>query len=308
MVIVSDKTFGVKVSEELHDKVKNMIDVSGGNAKAWFEKAVALVTVQDMKEGSGNYKQDLSELEIHTTRIYELVANMIQRSEYMKMDAVKELELKLESRELTIAELQGSVKKITEERQYFEDAAKLLDIDKKELFEQMEGLRAANENNQDLIQQYKEKTDTLSSLVNEYKGYAKENTELKTSHSAEKEQMKEEFAEKERRMISSIEELKATARDLAALTEHSQGTLDKTTHEHKKEIETIKINHSNQLTQLTEKKELEKERAILEIERSYQAKLEKSHEQYNEKITNLYEKLEMNRTKTNSKAKKDDSK
>jgi chaperonin cofactor prefoldin len=92
-----------------------MIDVSGGNTKAWFEKAVALVAVQDLKEGVGDYKQDLSELEVHTTRIYELIANMIQRAEYMKMDAVKELEGKLESREITITELQGNVKKLTEE-------------------------------------------------------------------------------------------------------------------------------------------------------------------------------------------------
>jgi hypothetical protein len=39
---------------------------------------------------------------------------------------------------------------------------------------------------------------------------------------------------------------------------------------------------------------LEKERAILEIERKYQAKLEKLQDQYNEKITSLYEKLDGN--------------
>ncbi|WP_256239167.1 hypothetical protein [Bacillus sp. EB600] len=37
---MSDKTFGVKVSEEIYDKVKNMIDVSGISSKEWFEKEV----------------------------------------------------------------------------------------------------------------------------------------------------------------------------------------------------------------------------------------------------------------------------
>ena len=112
---MSDKTFGVKVSEEIYDKVKNMIDISGISSKEWFEKVVAVSEVQSLKDGSGDYKQDLTELEKHTTRIYELVANMIQRANYLKDDAMKVLKTKLESRELTISELQGNVKTLKDE-------------------------------------------------------------------------------------------------------------------------------------------------------------------------------------------------
>lgn len=302
---MSDKTFGVKVSEELYERTKTMIENSGNSSKEWFEKAVALMDVQNLKEGSGDYKQDLSELEVHTTRIYELVANMIQRAEYMKMDAVKDLEGKLESRDLTITELQANAKKIIEERQQLEDAAKLLEVDKKELTEQVDSFRSANDNNQALIQEYKEKIDTLSSLVNEYKGYAKENTELKVQYTAEKDKMKEEFEYKENRMVSSIEELKTTARDQAVLIEQLQEKLQRITESQEKEIENLKGNHINLLTQLTDKKDLEKERAVLEIERRYQEKLEKSHEQYNEKLARLYEKFEV---KDTSKTKKSSNK
>jgi chromosome segregation ATPase len=303
---MSDKTFGVKVSEELHEKVKNMIDVSGGNAKAWFEKAVALVAVQELKEGSGNYKQDLSELEVHTTRIYELIANMIQRAEYMKMDAVKDLETKLESRDLTITELQSTVKKLTEDNKQLEEAAKLSDNEQKELGEQLESFRSANDNNQALIQEYKEKIDTLSSLVNEYRGYATENAELKAEHVAEKDRMKVEFDQKESRMGSSIDELKETVRDQEALINQLQEKLDQAVENHIKELENLKVNHVNELTQVSDKKDVEKDRAVLDIERRYQEKLEKAHDQYNEKLTRLYEKFEMkeNSNTSNSKSKK----
>jgi chromosome segregation ATPase len=289
---MSDKTFGVKVSEELHEKVKNMIEVSGGNAKVWFEKAVALTAIQDLKDGSGAYKQDLSELEVHTTRIYELVANMIQRADYMKMDAVKGLEGTLESRELIITELQNNVQGLTEESKRLEDERKQAESDKKELTEQVESFRAANDNNQALIQEYKEKIDTLSSLVNEYKGYAKENAELKIQHTVERDQLKAEFEEKERRMISLNDELRDSARELLTQNEQIKEESKRINNNHEKEIENLKVNHVNQLTQLAEKKDLEKERAILEIERAYQEKLEKSHEQYNEKLSRLYERLE----------------
>lgn len=289
---MSDKTFGVKVSEELYDRVKNMIEISGGNAKTWFEKAVSLTAVQDLKDGSGAYKQDLSELEVHTTRIYELVANMINRAEYMKMGAVKELEGKLDSRELTITELQGNVKKLSEDLKRLEEVSQQAENDKKELTELLEGARAVNDNNQALIQEYKEKIDTLSSLVNEYKGYATENVEIKSKHAAEMEQMKAAFGEKESRMISSIEELKMTVRDQDALIHQLQEKLTRAIGNHENEVEALKANQVNQLTQLTDKKDLEKDRAILEIERKYQEKLEKIHEQYNEKIAGLYERLE----------------
>jgi chromosome segregation ATPase len=290
---MSDKTFGVKVSEELYERVKMMIENSGSSSKEWFEKAVAVVAVQDLKEGVGNYKQDLSELEVHTTRIYELIANMIQRAEYMKMDAVKESEDKLESRELTITELQGNVKKLTEELKRLEEGSKQTESDKKELSEQLESFRSANDNNQALIQEYKEKIDTLSSLVNEYKGYATENTELKTRHLEEKEQLKAEFGEKEGRMVLSIEELKVTARDQAAIIEQMQDKLERVIEEHNKEMENLKVNFNNQLTQITDKKELEKERILIDVERNYQAKLQEVHESYNEKLSRLYEKFEM---------------
>ncbi len=76
---MADKTFGVKVSEELNDKVKAMIENSGVSSKEWFEKAVALTELQSIKQGASDYQQDLTELEVHTSRIYELVSNMVQR-------------------------------------------------------------------------------------------------------------------------------------------------------------------------------------------------------------------------------------
>jgi len=301
---MSDKTFGVKVSEELYEKVKGMIDVSGISSKEWFEKAVALTAAQNLKEGNTAYKQDLSELEIHTTRIYELVANMIQRSEYMKMDAVKELEEKLDSREFTITELQGNAKKLTEDNKLLEERIEQADVDKKDLAEQVKTLNSTNSNNQDLIQEYKEKIDTLSSLVNEYKGYAKENAEMKATHAAEKE-----------RMASLVDELRDSARDLLTTNEQLQDKLDTTKQEHKNEVERIlefnqkelqrvEVNYNNQLAQLNDKKDLEKERAVLEIERKYQDKIERIQEEYNNRIASLYEKLDQNKEAATPKNKK----
>lgn len=289
---MSDKTFGVKVSEEVYDRVKNMVEASGVSAKEWFEKAVALTAVQDLKDGSGDYKQDLSELELHTTRMYELVANMIQRANYLKDDAVKGLETKLESKELTIAELQGNVKSLNEELKRVAEESKQSEIEKKAVVEQVEGLRSTNDNNQALIQEYKEKIDTLSSLVNEYKGFATENVELKKTYAAEKEQIQAQFEQKERRFVSSIEELKQTIHDQHEQIEKLNEKLNNTIQANEKETDTLKVNFENQLTQLTNQKDIEKERAVIEVERKFQEKIQQLHDQYNERLARLYEKFE----------------
>jgi chromosome segregation ATPase len=300
---MSDKTFGVKVSEDLHEKVKQMIDLSGGSAKEWFEKAVALSEIQDLKEGAKDYQSDLSELEVHTTRIYQLVANMVQRANYLKDDAVKNLTDKLDSRDETISTLQMDLKKLKEDIAILSEEKVFNKQEKEGLEKQVEELRVTNENTQSLIQEYKDKIDTLSTLVNQYKGYEEENKHLKEQHSTEKAQLLSSHEQKEARYKSSIEELQATVRDQQQALDDLEVRLTKKAEESRKENESLKVNYENQLTQVNDKKDLEKERAILEIERKYQGKLEKAHEQYNAKIASLYEKLERS-----GKEEKDDKK
>ncbi|NMD72797.1 hypothetical protein HHO41_21480 [Bacillus sp. DNRA2] len=294
---MSDKTFGVKVSEELHDKVKLMIENSGITSKEWFEKAVALTEIQELKTGAPDYKQDLSELEVHTTRIYELVANMIQRANYLKDDAVRGLSEKLESKDLTITDLQQTVKELKERVEQSEAAAKQSATETQELNEQLEGLRSMNATNLDLIQEYKDKIDTLSSLVNEYKGYATENTELKERHASEKESMTANFNQRESELSSVIEELKEANSGQQDKINGLTSALNNAKRDHEKEMKSLQDNQVNELTQLTITKNLEKERAVLEAERKFQEKLQEVHDQYNEKLARLYEKFEVTETK-----------
>lgn len=290
---MADKVLGFKISEELHDKVKTMIEHSaGGSNKEWLEKAVALSEIHELKTGAPDYKQDLSELEIHTTRIYELVGNMIQRAEYLKDDAIKGLTEKLDSKELIITDLQRTAKDLQERLEQSEAATKQRTEDLQELNEQLEGLRSMNATNLDLIQEYKDKIDTLSSLVNKYQGYATENTELKEQFASEKESMAADFKKEENRLLSAIDELKVTNNDQQDEIKRLTSAVNKGIHDREKETKDLRDNHVNQLTQLTQSKNLEKERAVLEVERKFQEKLQEVHDQYNEKLARLYEKFE----------------
>lgn len=266
MINVADKTFGVKVSEELYDKVKEMIEASGNTSKEWFEKAVSLTEINAIKQGATDYSQDISELEVHTTRIYELVSNMIQRSIYIKDHAVKEIADKLDQKEAIISEYQNKAMVSSEESKVSKQIADALEKEKEDLLKQLDEARSINFNNQLLINEYKEKNDTLSGLVSKYQSFAEEN-----------EKLKEEYSKDRGRLQSQVNEL--------TLRTHDQQDEIKRLNQ---QIEIMTNSHGIELERLTERKEYEKDKAVLESERNLQEKLLKANDEYNEKIKELY--------------------
>jgi chromosome segregation ATPase len=266
---MADKTFGVKVSEELHEKVRVMIENSGDSAKEWFEKAVSVAELQSIKQGATDYNQDLTELEIHTARIYELTSNMVQRSIYIKDNAVKEVSDKLEQRESIIAEYQEKAKIAIEEVNTVKESLKLLDQEKSELLKQLDSQRATNENNQLLIHEYKEKNDTLSGLVNKYQSFAKENEQLKIEHTKVLERMQSQVKEVMGQNNDQQDEIKTLKQQLGSL----------------------KDSHAIELERINEKKDFERERALLEVEREWQQKLTQANTEYSSTLKGLYEQM-----------------
>jgi chromosome segregation ATPase len=266
---MADKTFGVKVSEELHEKVRLMIENSGDSAKEWFEKAVAVTELQSIKSGATDYNQDLTELDIHTARIYELISNMVQRSIYIKDNAVKEVSDKLEQRESIIVEYQEKARIATEEVNIIKESLKLLDQEKIELGKQLESHRTTNENNQLLINEYKEKNDTLSGLVTKYQSFAKENEELKIEHAKVLERMQSQVKEVMGQNNDQQDEIKTLRQQLGSL----------------------KDSHEIELERINEKKDFEREKALLEVEREWQQKLTQANTEYSNTLKGLYEQM-----------------
>lgn len=278
---LADKTFGVKVTDELYEKVKMMIESSGVSAKEWFEKAVSLTEMNAIKQGATDYSQDLSELEVHTTRIYELVSNMVQRSIYIKDHAIKEYADKLEQKESIINEYLNKTNAAIEEAKIAKEAAGRLNEEKKELFKQLEDLRSTNLNNQLLIDEYKEKNDTLNGLVSKYQSFADEN-----------EKLKEQFA-------NEREILQTKVKEISSQNDELQNNINGL----KQQIESLKEHHNMELERLTEKMDYEKSKAVIETERNYQEKLLNANNEYNEKMKELYSEISLLRREYEEKIK-----
>lgn len=264
---MADKTLGFKVTDEVYDKAKTMIDMSGLTSKDWLEKAVALYEVNSLKDGiSGDYSNDLAELEVHTTRIYTLISNMIARSSYLKDSAVKEVLEKLDSKESIITDLQEQNKTLKTNLGEFEVKYKVESEEKAKLDEKLISLQTTLDNNQALIDQYKEKNDTLNGLVSRYSGYSEENDKLK----AEMAELKDE----------------STARVAAITKENEQ--LSHRISELESQMVKDREQHETTLNLTIERKDIEREKALVELERQNQEELKAA----NNKVRSLYDEIE----------------
>lgn len=266
---MADKTFGFKVSEDLYEKVKTVIETSGITSKDWFERAVALYEMNAIKQGSSDYTQDLTELEHHTTRVYELIANMIERSIHLKDQAVKDVADKLESKESIITDLQEHVKQLKIElslsREEVEASVKMAS----ESEEKLKASQGMLETNQALVSEYKEKNDTLNGLVVKYQAYADENEQLKKAFENEKTEILREAMEERATLTKQVDEwtekFRTSSEELRTL---------------RQQAEQEKANYEREIAMVSERKELEKERAVVE-QRSL----------HNEEVRKLYDEM-----------------
>lgn len=268
-----DTTISFRGSDELKEKVTSMIELSGLTQKEWYEKAISLAEMNSLKEGSKDYSKDLSELEMHTQRIYEIIGNMVKRAGYEKDAVVRKLEEVTASQNEVITDYQRKLKVEIELRQGAEKQTKESIENEEKLKEQFSQAQKAKAINEALIEQYKEKIDSLSTLVSEYRGYADENKQLQTAMN--------DLKEKNR---SSIQEMKDIVSDVTQRLENTQVELNKKKQEQDTALKTL----AGQLN-------FEKEKALLEADKKHQAQIASANENYNKKIGELYESIEETR-------------
>lgn len=274
---MADRTLGFKVTDEVHERARMLIESSGLTSKEWLENALAMYEVKALQANTPEYAKDLTELELHTTRIYELVINMIQQSVYLKDHAVKDVAEKLESKEGIITELQAKLNEQKEKVNQFILENKQFTEQQTLLQKQLDEQKSTMENSNLLINEYKEKNDTLSGLVTKYQGYAEENEALKTAFETEKASLAQQLNKQQAASTEQIRQL-----------EQAQQQANERVRELEKTLEITQLNYTRELEIMQERKDLEREKALVEVEREYQAKLQAQNDKYNDKVAEMH--------------------
>ncbi len=268
--MANDKVFGIKVTEDLNDKVKSMIESSGKTTKDWFESLITFAEIQQLKDGNSDYTQDLSELEVHTQRIYELTANMIKRASYIKDSAVKIVQEQLIEQQENARTQKEQIQAQKEQLEIVAEELIKVKEENTDLHQQVKDSRKQNENNQFLIGEMKDKNDLLAGELVKYKQYQEENEQLKEQLTSQKEEHQ-----------TAVNELTEQNRQL-------QDQFNQLQRENGQLIE----NHINEIQKIDDKHEIEKERAILEEQKEHQKAIATINENHNTKVKGLLDELE----------------
>lgn len=270
---MADSTFGVKVSEETKEKVSRMIEASGMTSKEWFESVLRLVEVQQLKEEAKDFSKDLSELEVHTNRINQLVANMVQRAVHEKEDVERKIEEIKASKDNVILGLQKENGLLQERLEQMKEEYQRAQDEREEAFRQRNQLQEAVESHRALMAEYKEKIDTLSGLVAEYQSAAQEGQALR---------------EENRSLQQALAQAK---KEIERVTAEAQRAREALENKHAETLAQLQEKHKLELERLAERKEIEKERELLRVRAELQDKQQKMIEAYTQKIESLYEEL-----------------
>lgn len=124
------------------------------------------------------------------------------------------------------------------------------------------------ETNQALISEYKDKNDTLNGLVVKYQAYADENEELKRLFEAEKMELVKQAAEEKAALMKQVTEL----------TEKDR-TVSEELRNVRQELEQVKVNYEREVSILAERKELEKEKAVVEAQALHNDEVRKLYDE-----------------------------
>jgi chromosome segregation ATPase len=258
---MADTTWGVKVPEELKERLSKAMQDADLSGKEFVETLLQTYELNMVKQSQYVFSADIEELQALTGRINMIYVNLAERIETLTREKEAQFQVQIESKESVLRVFDSKNKELQQIIDEMKKQKDELGAENIELVKRIQELEEIGGTNKALVQEYKEKNDTLAGLLNEYKEYKTENDSLKEKMHTERQ-----------KLLHAEDSLKETWKSVRELTQ---------------KIEDMKSNHSEEMEKNLAKSELEKEKAILELRNEYQTKISSLHDHYSKEISTL---------------------
>lgn len=280
---MADVTWGVKVSEELKEKITETVQQSGLNGKEFVESLLLAYEMQKLKEMQPTMKADLDELQSLTSRINNIFLNLGERFENIGKTKDQEYKVAMEGKDSTIQLYYTKIKGLESEIEQLRGDKEELNINFEGLINRKNELENLHQTNTALIQEYKEKNDTLTGLLSEYKQFKDDVIILKEELEKERDKQKE--------LLVSLNNIK---RDSDAKFTDMSTSASKEIESLKQKINQIESKTKDNIITAQEKADMAKEKvnmanekAMIELKNTHQNDINKLHNNYNAKIQEI---------------------
>lgn len=258
--------WGVRVTEELKQRITSIIEQSGLKAQDYLENLINQYQLNNVKDNP-LLQADISELQMLTNRINNLYINVSERIQtYLEDKEIKQQEV-LESKNRDLGTAFAKIDELKANCQELGKVKAELEVNVKEYVTRIKDQEEQAETSKALIAEYKEKNDTLTGLLKEYKEYKTANAQLTQELEAER--------RKNRDAETAIKE-----------KEHQIEVL-------KSQIQGEQVKHKQELNNAIQRAEFDKDRSLLEINVKHNEYIQELTEQHNKKVQELTEQNNM---------------
>lgn len=253
-----------RIDDETAEKFKEISNTIGGNQQETLAKLIEAFEFQSGKAVLTEKKADIEQFEKYVTAITRMFMGSLEDNQNITETIRTEFDALLKSKDAVIQDLQD---KLAAADQMKEDAVLQAGASADENARLNEAVDSLNS-------EYKLKIDDMQSMLSDKDNLNKALTDSCSGLKARIEGMKE-AAEQSAALRKELEQLKQdyekVIREQSALEKQMQQEQDA----HEKTVSDLKQHEADVLERLKEQLQLEKDRAILQIEKSYQEQTQK---------------------------------
>lgn len=257
-----------RLKEDTKEKIKQQLGGLGLTQEEYFNRVVSLMELENVKKNN-LFAINATEVQELTQRLYNIFINLCEQgNSFLENKNVELQELKqkykdmLLDKEDVIHQLKEELQQVYNENNVLQNENEehkigLMKI-KSDYEKQIDQLESSLRDKNSLVDEYKSKNDTLTGIVEEYKGFKDENKALNGLLTVEQ--------TKNNNLNDSIKE-----------KEHIIIKLNK-------DIEELKHKGKEEIKQLEERKDIERDKIILELNKAHQEEINSIRNEYAVKI------------------------
>ena len=262
----NNNPFSVRMESDDKEKLMELIQESGKSSKEFMSILMGAYELNKVKMDVPEVAEDLNHLEALTNQINNVYMNMAKRIQ--TIDTAKTLQF---NKDIEI--YKSKIESLKAENEGFKvDKESMVNLLQESsnisegLKKQVKQFNEIMDSNKALIQEYKEKNDTLAGLVNEYKGFKDQNETIKGL-----------LADSQARNIDLNNKIKTKEMEIDTL---------------KAKLQAAAVEAEKEVKRVSELKEFEKEKALLEQEKLFNKKIQELQEESNKKILDYQKQAE----------------
>jgi len=253
-----------RIDEETADKFKEIANSIGGNQQETMQLLINAYYMQTQKAGLIEHKASIEEFERYVTNLITMYTESLQANHKMKESVMQEFDALLKSKDAIIQDLQ---EKLTIAKQLKEDAT-------------LKARTYADENARldrvidSLNNEYNSKMDDMQSMLSDKDSLNKALTNSCNDLKAKVENMKEAIAQSAV-LHGELEQLKKEHEKVVRKQSDLEKQMQQEQTTHEKTVSELKQHEVDALEHLKEQLQLAQDKAVLQIEKSYQEQIQK---------------------------------